>query len=105
MKNPIKKTGHIQILCGNVAPEGSVAKITGKEGLFFSGIIFFDQCYNPYNPLFPGLVYFDSFQKLKSTAFSPGPALVFEGEETMIAAISEDPMRFKVSLLTFKFIS
>ncbi len=37
LSNPIKKTGHIQILKGNLAPEGSVAKITGKEGLKFSG--------------------------------------------------------------------
>jgi len=37
MSDPIKKTGHIQILKGNLAPEGSVAKITGKEGLRFSG--------------------------------------------------------------------
>jgi dihydroxy-acid dehydratase len=37
LDNPIKSTGHIQILYGNLAPEGSVAKITGKEGLFFSG--------------------------------------------------------------------
>jgi dihydroxy-acid dehydratase len=35
--NPIKPTGHIQILRGNLAPGGSVAKITGKEGLRFSG--------------------------------------------------------------------
>lgn len=34
---PIKPTGHIQILKGNLAPDGSVAKITGKEGLKFSG--------------------------------------------------------------------
>ncbi len=37
VKNPIKATGHIQILFGNLAPEGAVAKITGKEGLIFSG--------------------------------------------------------------------
>jgi len=37
LENPIKKTGHIQILRGNLAPGGSVAKITGKEGLQFSG--------------------------------------------------------------------
>ena len=35
--NPIKSSGHIQILKGNLAPEGAVAKITGKEGLTFSG--------------------------------------------------------------------
>src|SRR5680860_1354167 len=34
---PIKETGHIRILYGNLAEEGSVAKITGKEGLYFSG--------------------------------------------------------------------
>jgi dihydroxy-acid dehydratase len=34
---PIKDTAHIQILKGNLAPGGSVAKITGKEGLEFSG--------------------------------------------------------------------
>jgi len=34
---PIKETGHLQILRGNLAPEGAVAKITGKEGLWFSG--------------------------------------------------------------------
>ncbi|AES67322.1 putative dihydroxy-acid dehydratase [Medicago truncatula] len=60
IENPIKKTAHIQILYGNLAPQGSVAKITGKEGLYFSG-----------------------------------PALVFEGEEAMIAAISENPLSFK----------
>ncbi len=37
LSDPIKRTGHIQILKGNLAPEGSVAKITGKEGLRFSG--------------------------------------------------------------------
>ncbi len=37
LDNPIKKTGHIQILRGNLAPEGAVAKITGKEGLSFTG--------------------------------------------------------------------
>src|SRR5262245_9332673 len=37
LSNPLKATGHIQILKGNLAPEGSVAKITGKEGLRFSG--------------------------------------------------------------------
>lgn len=35
--DPIKETGHIQILAGSLAPQGSVAKITGKEGLTFSG--------------------------------------------------------------------
>ena len=37
LNEPIKPTGHIQILKGNLAPEGAVAKITGMEGLSFSG--------------------------------------------------------------------
>ncbi len=37
VENPIKQTGHIRILRGNVASEGAVAKITGKEGLCFTG--------------------------------------------------------------------
>jgi len=37
LDKPIKETAHIQILKGNLAPGGSVAKITGKEGLEFSG--------------------------------------------------------------------
>jgi len=37
LSNPLKATGHIQILKGNLAPEGAVAKITGKEGERFSG--------------------------------------------------------------------
>ncbi|MGH7831791.1 MAG: dihydroxy-acid dehydratase, partial [Candidatus Binatia bacterium] len=37
LADPIKKTGHIQILYGNIAPEGAVAKITGKEGMRFTG--------------------------------------------------------------------
>ncbi|XP_059287948.1 dihydroxy-acid dehydratase, chloroplastic-like isoform X2 [Lycium ferocissimum] len=67
LSNPIKETGHIQILYGNLAPEGSVAKITGKEGLYFSG-----------------------------------PTLVFEGEEAMLAAISEDPSSFKGKVVVIR---
>lgn len=37
MSNPIKPTGHIEILWGNLAPGGSVAKITGKQGVRFVG--------------------------------------------------------------------
>lgn len=59
LENPIKKTGHLQILYGNLAPKGSVAKITGKEGLYFSGAVF---CY-----LFNGLVklYFFNFYRIQ----------------------------------------
>ena len=37
IENPIKKDGHLQILYGNLASEGAVAKITGKEGDVFEG--------------------------------------------------------------------
>ena len=37
LDKPIKSSGHLQILYGNLSPEGSVAKITGKEGLQFQG--------------------------------------------------------------------
>ena len=52
--DPIKATGHIQILRGSLAPDGAVAKLTGKEGLGFAG-----------------------------------PALVFDQEEAMIAAVEQ----------------
>jgi len=38
LSNPLKPTGHIQILRGSLAPGGSVGKITGKEGLRFEGL-------------------------------------------------------------------
>jgi dihydroxy-acid dehydratase len=41
--NPIKSTGHIRIMRGNFCPEGAVAKITGKEGLRFTGTA---NCFN-----------------------------------------------------------
>jgi dihydroxy-acid dehydratase len=37
VSDPIKRTGHIRIMRGNFCPDGAVAKITGKEGLKFSG--------------------------------------------------------------------
>ncbi len=52
--DPIKATGHIQILRGSLAPDGAVAKLTGKEGLGFTG-----------------------------------PALVFDQEEAMLAAVEQ----------------
>ncbi len=38
LENPIKSSGHLQILYGNLAEKGAVAKITGKEGEMFEGI-------------------------------------------------------------------
>ena len=47
LNNPIKQTGHLQILRGNLSPGGSVAKITGKEGLVFTGkAMVFDKEYH-----------------------------------------------------------
>lgn len=37
LEHPLKATGHLRVLYGNLAPEGSVAKITGKEGESFTG--------------------------------------------------------------------
>jgi dihydroxy-acid dehydratase len=37
IEKPIKESGHIRIMRGNVSPDGAVAKITGKEGLVFKG--------------------------------------------------------------------
>jgi len=50
---PIKKSGHIQIMFGNLASTGAVAKITGKEGLQFSG---------------PAVVFEDEFDCMKGVA-------------------------------------
>jgi len=37
LSNPVKETGHLQMLYGNLAPGGSVSKISGKEGFYFKG--------------------------------------------------------------------
>ncbi|MDB3999626.1 dihydroxy-acid dehydratase, partial [Litorivicinus sp.] len=42
-ENPVKKDSHLRILYGNLAPEGAVAKISGKEGLSFTGTA---RCFN-----------------------------------------------------------
>ncbi len=47
LENPIKPTGHLRIMFGNLAEDGCVAKITGKEGLRFQGkAIVFDSEYD-----------------------------------------------------------
>lgn len=45
LNNPLKQTGHLQVLYGNLASEGAVAKISGNEGEFFEGpaVIFEDE--------------------------------------------------------------
>ena len=62
IESPIKPSGHIQILYGNLAPEGCVGKDHGQGGALFQG-----------------------------------PARVFDSEEDMLAALSEDPDSFKAS--------
>ncbi|MFY0608427.1 MAG: dihydroxy-acid dehydratase [Cyclobacteriaceae bacterium] len=49
-EKPIKPSGHLQVLYGNLAPEGSVAKITGKEGEIFEG---------------PARIYEDEFEAIR----------------------------------------
>ncbi|KAL3467190.1 dihydroxy-acid dehydratase Dad [Aspergillus heterothallicus] len=52
LNNPIKPTGHLQILRGSLAPGGSVGKITGKEGLRFEGKA---RCYDSEDALLEAL--------------------------------------------------
>lgn len=61
--NPIKPKGHLQILYGNLATEGAVAKITGKEGDFFEG---------------PARVYNDEYDAIKGIQeeVKPGEVIV-----------------------------
>src|SRR5690554_198926 len=63
LNNPIKKKGHIQILYGNLAEQGAVAKITGKEGELFSG---------------PARVFEDEFEAIEGirTQVKPGEVIV-----------------------------
>lgn len=68
LERPIKPEGHLTILYGNLAPEGSVGKITGKEGLFFEG-----------------------------------PALCFEQEEAMLAALEKDPDSFRGCVVVIRY--
>jgi len=65
---PLKADGHLRILHGNLAPEGSVAKITGKEGERFSGpaIVFEDE--------------FDCFNGIRAGAVKPGHVVVIRNE-------------------------
>ncbi|WP_417849914.1 dihydroxy-acid dehydratase [Thalassoglobus sp.] len=52
VEEPIKKTGHLRIMRGNMCPEGGVAKITGKEGLIFTGPAL---CYDSEEDMLHGL--------------------------------------------------
>lgn len=63
IEDPIKKEGHLQVLYGNLASEGAVAKITGKEGEVFEG---------------PARVYEDEFSAIKGIGeeVQPGEVIV-----------------------------
>lgn len=52
VETPIKETGHLRIMRGNMCPEGAVAKITGKEGLKFTGPAL---CYDSEEEMLRGL--------------------------------------------------
>lgn len=52
VETPIKESGHIRIMRGNFAPGGAVAKITGKEGLVFTGTA---RCYDSEELMLEGL--------------------------------------------------
>jgi dihydroxy-acid dehydratase len=52
LEQPIKASGHIRIMRGNLAPTGAVAKITGKEGLKFTGPA---RCYDSEEDMLRGL--------------------------------------------------
>jgi dihydroxy-acid dehydratase len=52
LETPIKESGHIRIMRGNFCPDGAVAKITGKEGLIFTGPA---RCYDSEEDMLHGL--------------------------------------------------
>jgi dihydroxy-acid dehydratase len=52
IESPIKESGHIRIMRGNFCPDGAVAKITGKEGLHFTGPA---RCYDSEEEMLRGL--------------------------------------------------
>ncbi len=57
LESPLKDSGHIQILFGNLAERGSVAKITGKEGEYFRGpAVVFDNEFDTINGISDGKV-------------------------------------------------
>ncbi|KZT41449.1 dihydroxy-acid and 6-phosphogluconate dehydratase [Sistotremastrum suecicum HHB10207 ss-3] len=65
LENPIKKTGHLTILKGNLAPGSAVAKITGKEGTRFEGTAL---CFDNEDEITPAL---------KAGKVKPGSVLIF----------------------------
>lgn len=116
VSNPIKPSGHLQVLRGNVAPDGAVAKITGKEGETFKGALRLRSEARAVCERSSCLVCVARFRgehggrraaltraavengrrEVLSAAFgvwlwravAAGPAIVFDSEEEMLAALS-----------------
>ncbi|OBZ70761.1 Dihydroxy-acid dehydratase [Grifola frondosa] len=65
LSNPIKQTGHLTILRGNLAPETAVAKLTGKEGLRFEGVA---RCFDTLAPFYTAL---------EAGEIKPGTVVIF----------------------------
>ncbi len=65
LEDPIKRTGHIAILRGNLAPGSAVAKITGAEGVRFDGMA---RCFDNLDAFYPAL---------SAGEIKPGMVLVF----------------------------
>jgi len=65
VENPIKPTGHLTILRGNLAPGTAVAKLTGKEGLRFEGVA---RCFDSLLDFYPSL---------EKGEIKPGTVLIF----------------------------
>ena len=65
LADPIKRTGHIAILRGNLAPGSAVAKITGAEGVTFQGVA---KCFDSLDGFYPALA---------AGEIKPGMVLVF----------------------------
>ena len=68
LSNPIKSSGHLQILYGNLATEGAVAKITGKEGEKFEGTAKVCECEE------------DAIEFLSKGEIKPGQVVVIRNE-------------------------
>ena len=74
--NPIKETGHIRILYGNLATDGAVAKITGKEGLRFQGkAIVFDSEFEANQGIKEGLVQSGNVVVIRFVGPKGGPGM------------------------------
>ena len=97
--NPIKETGHIRILYGNLAKEGAVAKITGKEGLRFQGkAIVFDSEMEANKGIKDGLVQSGNVVVIRYVGPKGGPGMPEMLKPT--SAIMGAGLGKKVALIT-----